>query len=208
MAPTNSRKVRRVKCGEERPVCLRCSSTGRKCEGYERQTYLYVPGGREEEGGFRSTSSQWQLALAPTPFKGRELRSLRFFEERTAAQLNGLFPEDFWGELVPQVAHAESSIRHALIALSGFHESFLVAGSGEGGEANRFGFQQYNLAIRELVHPQMKEGSPLVALLCCLLFISIEVRNLDGPEGASGSVVANDDCSSCKAGFSRQSSYS
>jgi hypothetical protein len=27
-------RVRRVKCGEERPACIRCTSTGRTCDGY------------------------------------------------------------------------------------------------------------------------------------------------------------------------------
>jgi hypothetical protein len=27
-------KIRRKKCGEEKPACLRCTSTGRKCDGY------------------------------------------------------------------------------------------------------------------------------------------------------------------------------
>ncbi|KAK3353156.1 hypothetical protein B0T25DRAFT_518283 [Lasiosphaeria hispida] len=29
-------KIRRVKCGEEKPSCVRCTSTGRTCDGYEQ----------------------------------------------------------------------------------------------------------------------------------------------------------------------------
>ena len=119
------------------------------------------------------SSSVWQLILAPTQFKGKELRSLRFFEERTASQMNGFFPCDFWNELVPQIAHAEPSIRHALVALSGFHEQFMLQDSADESYAN-FGLQQYNLAIKELLNSWTR-GNPLVALLCCVLFVAIEV---------------------------------
>ncbi|KAI1381963.1 hypothetical protein F4677DRAFT_439768 [Hypoxylon crocopeplum] len=32
---TGSSKIRRVKCDETKPACTRCTSTGRKCDGYE-----------------------------------------------------------------------------------------------------------------------------------------------------------------------------
>ena len=115
-----------------------------------------------------------RAALAPNPFSSAELRSLAFFRERTALQIDSFFPSAFWGVLVPQIAHREPSIRHALIALSDFHEQFMLP-SGSNGERPYFGLRQYNLAIRELLDPCATQRTPLIYLLCCLLFVAIEV---------------------------------
>ena len=115
-----------------------------------------------------------KAALAPNPFSAKELRSLLYFRERTASQIDSFFPSAFWGVLVPQIAHREPSIRHALVALSDFHEQFMLP-SGSNGERPYFGLRQYNLAIRELLDPRAPPKTPLVSLLCCLLFITIEV---------------------------------
>ena len=76
--------------------------------------------------------------------------------------------------MVPQIAHMEPSVRHALVALSDFHEQFALE-RGPKPEEPRFGLEQYNLAIRELLDSRARQASPLISLLCCLLFISIEV---------------------------------
>ena len=96
---------------------------------------------------------------------------MRFFRERTVCQLNAFFGSTFWSEVVPRIAYNEPSVRHALIALAGFHERF-TSGSKDR-ERSCFGLQQYNLAIRTLLHSN--QDLPLVGLLCCLLFISIEL---------------------------------
>ena len=115
-----------------------------------------------------------RAALAPNPFSAEELRSLLFFRERTALQIDSFFPSTFWGVLIPQIAQREPSIRHALIALSDFHEHFMLPGSSNG-ERPCFGLRQYNLAIRELLNPCANQKTPLIYLLCCLLFVTIEV---------------------------------
>ena len=89
--------------------------------------------------------------------------------------MSPFFPSSFWSKLVPQIAYSEPSIRHALIALSGFHEQFMLRDVSFSSVKFRYGIQQYNLAIRKLLDLHTRQGSPLVSLLCCLLFISIEL---------------------------------
>ena len=155
-----------MRCGEELPACLNCTSTGRTCDGYRREQESFGPAG---------SMSVWRLNRAPTFFTTEESRSLRFFQERTTLQLGEFFPDNFWKELVPQVARSEPSVRHALIALSSFHERFVQQQQGLGGDESSFGLRQYNSAIRELLDSRALQRSPLVGLLCCLLFTSIEV---------------------------------
>lgn len=156
--------VRRIKCGEERPACIKCTSTGRICDGYS--------GLGIEPWTQPDLMPAWEATIAPTPFRGKESRSLLFFRERTVHQLNSFFPNHFWSDIVPQIAQTEPSVRHALVAFSGFHERF-VRGSIPVDE--HFGFKQYNLAIRQLLECRSSQISQLIGLLCCLLFVSIEV---------------------------------
>ena len=81
---------------------------------------------------------------------------------------------DFWSWLVLSVADTEPVVRHALYALSELHEQFL-SDRGSRGRESRFALRQYNTAIRLLRH-DTGSSSPLVYLLCCLIFVSIEVR--------------------------------
>ena len=89
--------------------------------------------------------------------------------------MNTFFSSCFWSEIIPQIAHTEPSIHHALVTLSVFHEQFILQDCPNNNEQSRFGLQQYNLAIRALLDSKTFQSSPIVGLLCCLLFISIEL---------------------------------
>ena len=83
--------------------------------------------------------------------------------------------DDFWSRLVLQVAHTEPSVRHALFALSGFHEHFLL-GKASDGLQSRYARVQYDLAIKNLLSASQGPDILCAQLICCLAFISIEVR--------------------------------
>ncbi|KAF5989020.1 c6 zinc finger domain-containing protein [Fusarium bulbicola] len=88
--------VRRVKCDEARPSCLRCTSTGRTCDGYEEaaaaeQVLQQQPPTQTVSAGYRNS---------------QEARSIQFFIERTLSQLTSFFPDEFWGISVLQVAQS------------------------------------------------------------------------------------------------------
>ncbi|MCJ1325414.1 hypothetical protein MMC10_002077 [Thelotrema lepadinum] len=159
--------VRHVKCGEERPSCSQCVSTGRTCDGYQyelaRTAGVATIGQIKPQSPPSTTMNEW------------ELRSLQFFQERTASQMSGFFSRSFWSELVPQIAHAEPSILHALVALSNFHEQFMLLDKSDHDARSRSGLHHYNLAIRTLLAPQARSESLLMGLLCCVLFISTEL---------------------------------
>lgn len=44
-------KIRRVKCGEERPSCEKCTSTGRKCDGYSNSANSSSPQEPDADSG-------------------------------------------------------------------------------------------------------------------------------------------------------------
>ena len=104
-----------------------------------------------------------------TPFcKGEyEVRSLEFFQLRSLHVFNDTFPDDFWNITILQLAQIEPAIQHAVLALSAYHE----------GEHEIFALNQFNLAIRALLHPSAA-SQPLskeLQVVSCLIFFNIEV---------------------------------
>ncbi|KAF5630104.1 hypothetical protein F52700_7462 [Fusarium sp. NRRL 52700] len=152
--------VRRVKCDEARPSCLRCMSTGRTCDGYEEtaaeQVLQDLPPIQTVIAGYGNS---------------QEARSIQFFIERTLSQLTSFFPDEFWGISVLQIAQYEPSISHALVSFSAYHEAFT---NGIPGDKMPFALKHYNLSIKELYasHSSLSH----VHLVSCLVFICIEAN--------------------------------
>ena len=151
-----------MKCDETQPFCKKCTSTGRKCDGY----------------GFNATVLQsqtfsiLQLKLNNMPGTPEEKRGFSFFLQKTAPELSGYFTTEFWGQLIVQASIAEPSLRHALIALGSLHEDFtnkrLTYSPGD----HAFAIGQHNQAIGHL-RKLLARGdyAPVTALLSCLLFV-------------------------------------
>lgn len=170
--------VRRVKCDEARPECLRCISTQRVCDGY---LPLDPHVGSGAHPGASSIGIPTSTSAAITAGPSIDIhhacetsrRSFSFFIRRTSSQLAGFFGSEFWERLVPQAAHHESAIRHAVVAIGSLHEQKTV-GRDSG---VRFALEQYNLAIRALLAPlsQNKEQGVDICLMTCILFACFEV---------------------------------
>jgi len=165
--------VRRVKCDETPPSCTKCTSTGRKCDGYQLEA--------------RQTPPEVSKAIIRAPSTGilgstRERRSFCFFQERTAPQLSGYFAGDFWDRLLLQASHHEPCIRHATIALGSLHERFeqdngLVVQSNATGWSDDFALKHYNQAIKYLMEPISRKTQTIdVCLIASVLFACLEVK--------------------------------
>ncbi|KAJ3537250.1 hypothetical protein NM208_g6392 [Fusarium decemcellulare] len=160
--------VQEVKCDEARPACLRCTSTGRKCDGYEvdppnalkpvPQSAVAVPA---TLGSLYATSP--------------EARSFQFFTEKTLAGFQTFFRDDLWSSRVLQVAQSTDCIRHAVVALASYHERYLTHDQAQLPEST-YGLSHYNRAIRELLTPSSHTSfRPHVLILSCIIFVCIEV---------------------------------
>jgi hypothetical protein len=138
------------------------TSTGRVCDGFE------------------ATASQIvQTPPVTQPLKSQassiEIRSIEFFIEKSRTQFAALFQDEWWNTQILQLAYAETSIRHALVALSMHHEKFI---SKKSGVELQFATRQQNLAIRELLHSNQQSLTHLHPMTC-FIFICIEVRLLN-----------------------------
>jgi hypothetical protein len=165
-------RIRRVKCDEARLSCVRCTSTGRKCDGYADHS----------ETGYGQTTcrslavnSPALTALTPQPHSGtdRENRAQEFFQVQTISQLTKVFKSELWDRYVLQLALIEPGVHYAKVALGAMHLSFTTDMSATTKEDELFAIQQYNKAISHIVRP-LKPLSPIVVLVACYMFSCFE----------------------------------
>lgn len=166
-----------MKCDEAKPECGRCTSTGRKCDGYTTTS---------------DTDSQEKriVRVKQTPSKGLtfgiqynalEKRTLDFFRSKTAPCMSGYFQDPVWERLALQASHTEPVIRHAVNALAALHEERCLRADASRGNAELsliqtdFPVRQYAKALSGL---QQLLGSGKASintvLLCALLCVHYE----------------------------------
>ncbi|KAE9362917.1 hypothetical protein N431DRAFT_565038 [Stipitochalara longipes BDJ] len=180
-------KLRGVKCDEENPVCRRCISSGRVCDGYG------IWGGGGNVYGSADRAANLFSSRAPTasriPVLSRrvsqqEKLAFDYFRIRTSIKLPGVLGSGFWETLVFQASSREPAVLHALIALGAVHLSKATEENhGSLSDTNRMSqyeclaLHEYNKAIGHLdVHFRSKSKESLqVALITCMVFICIEL---------------------------------
>lgn len=159
-------RVRRLKCDETRPACLRCTSTGRSCDGYSA------------------------LAIADLPFDipgtEQERHSYHYFRLQTATAILGSQDASYWTTSLLQLSYSQPAVKHALVAMASIHEALestgwsLQANDNERGRALRlFSWKQYNDAIHEVLRATATNSMPLEILivLCLLVSACTQVRS-------------------------------
>ncbi|KAL4740270.1 hypothetical protein BDV11DRAFT_101284 [Aspergillus similis] len=162
-------KARRVKCGEEKPFCFRCTSTGRHCE-YAGTTY----------GTFSSASSATTSAIAttfarsPSPTSTRawrERRAFAYYSQHAAPILGGLDAE-FWSTIVPRICHSEPAVWDAIISISSLFESYKPSNPVRKYQDALGWYSRSVSAVRQ----QIERGCAdvFMGLISCVLFICIE----------------------------------
>ncbi|KAH8433326.1 Zn(II)2Cys6 transcription factor [Aspergillus melleus] len=175
-------RIRRVKCDEARPVCNRCSSTGRKCDGYEVSSVgiakrILIP---------RTYSSPAPCAavgcfphLSPA-----EAESFVYFRDHTSQEAKGWFASAIWQRLILPLAHREFAVMHAAVGVGAMHRStrgqspsLRLPGCMESHRS--FALAQYVKAIRQLRERLYRfehdRQNPEIALVACLLFVCLEM---------------------------------
>lgn len=108
----------------------------------------------------------------------RSRRHFDYFRTHAVYELSWFFDGSNWGSLVLKESHSSAAVRHAVIALACSHQDFrdnLTVAA----QAPQYAYatQQYSKAIRNLIKEtsQDVQESRLKALMCGLLFISIEI---------------------------------
>ncbi|KAH6883833.1 hypothetical protein B0T10DRAFT_136667 [Thelonectria olida] len=153
-------KVRRVKCDELRPACDRCTSTGRKCDGYVSASTPVAGPGRP---------------VRLSRLASREARAQEFFYHETVPQLSGFFGRPFWNTVL-QFSLTESSIRHASVALATLHEEHSTPASliTKQKDSLKFAMQSYNRAISTILRTASDPTSMPLVVVASIVFTCFE----------------------------------
>ncbi|KAK5675080.1 hypothetical protein LTS10_012154 [Elasticomyces elasticus] len=161
-------KIRRIKCDEVKPSCKRCTSTGRKCDGY------ILPEACSE----RVLPSPSLALCTDTTSNALERRTFDFFRSRTAPSVSGYFNDPVWDRLVLQFCQSEPTVRYAVNAVGALHEERYLRHS-----ARNIGLQvshvrtsfptvQYSMALRGLQGLLGAENISLDLVMICILLMA------------------------------------
>ncbi|KAJ5946282.1 hypothetical protein N7454_003121 [Penicillium verhagenii] len=172
-------KIRRVKCGEEKPLCLRCVKTGRKCE------YGATDPSSSTFPTLYTGSPSYSLAESPNKDCG-ERRAFEYYVQNVSKGLAAGMNLDFWTKVAPQICRSEPAVWDAIISISVLYEHpdqcldfpLLRFNQGKNYSLNhtqRDALTWYSRAISN-VHSQIVRGKadPYIALISCVLFICVE----------------------------------
>lgn len=154
----------------------RCTSTGRKCDGYPKpkdvfQIQVFSPNG---------PITRVQPTLSLTSGLGGSVAYLAFYHEYAAPSLSSRFDHEFWSRTSLQMAYAEPAVRHAVVALGYLNKT--ESGSlkharhqFQSAHGNWIFLHHYNQAVRKLVDRMTEPSySPDIGMVTCLLFVCIE----------------------------------
>lgn len=168
-------KARRVKCGEERPICKNCHALDRTCfyrptpQSYRRTS------SEDEDFGPSSPTPSSELALSPIERTPETTQLQQFCMSTSLAVFKNLGRpfETFWTSAVPKLSLSEPCVAHIMVALAARQRaSFYVSNGVERPHLIKVYNKHYLDALGLL---SGTDGSkPEVILLCCLMFISME----------------------------------
>ncbi|KAF5637885.1 transcriptional regulatory moc3 [Fusarium sp. NRRL 52700] len=128
-------RIRRVKCDEDKPSCHHCTSTGRKCDGYDLTTL--ASGGRIQRQPIVSGGSD------------AESQAIYQFRTRIATLIASSFDADFWTYDVLHKSDTYTPVRHGLAALASAYQKSILLGI-KPASCDVFIFCQYEKAMKSL----------------------------------------------------------
>lgn len=183
--------------------CEKCTSTGRKCDGYEDNVLEAQPVARSRTAKAATKqpkTSRRARALVPVsaaaataqpfsvswlPFYGGELqkRNFDFFQSVTSSALSSFYGSEFWARETLQVAHQYPALFHAITAFGSIHHSYLsdetpsdVPRIGTNNHIE-FGLSEFNKAIKSMsalmTQKELSARDQQVILTTCVLFTGL-----------------------------------
>ncbi|KAK2591277.1 hypothetical protein QQS21_011029 [Conoideocrella luteorostrata] len=164
-------KVRKIKCDETRPYCLRCLRTGRQCDGYPVTSQP-------------STILSRAVMQAHPDFESQaEARAFDFYLKSSSAALSGDMDTELWCRMVIQLSIREPAVKHAALAISSLHRRVDMTYREDRQKRQsldvdeRFALTQYGKAMQALRLWKPAAGDQdraTIPLILCLLFVAIE----------------------------------
>ncbi|KAJ5485088.1 transcriptional regulator family: Fungal Specific TF [Penicillium diatomitis] len=164
-------KIRKVKCGEEKPTCRRCSSTGRRCEYGDLQTRVLSPG--------------FHRSITPAS-NYTERRAFEYYVQHASKRLAAGMNLEFWTNVAPQICRTEPAVWDAIISISALYEypdqcldmplvNFQPQKKRRLTQVQQEALLWYSRSISSLQTKIVRgTADAYIALISCVLFICIE----------------------------------
>ena len=189
-------KIRRKKCGEEKPSCKRCTSTGRTCDGYEStqsrpytlktesspDSAIDLSFDRTEESADLSTSHPVVTHThAPTlcrPPKSDwfttddDFYCFDYFRNRTGPAVSAYFDSKIWRTWMVRACFLHPAALQAAAAVGASHRRFELGISSEAFQFCAIADRQYCKALKHLARDLQSDhflGSEVVMMVSLLL---------------------------------------
>ncbi|KAG7038824.1 C6 zinc finger domain protein [Colletotrichum scovillei] len=172
-------RFRHVRCGMERPSCLRCSSTGRVCDFVEDSN-------NERRSSLLAKSAYVSIVPRPNPNDAiyqpapQTGRWINFYQGHSAPEFAGYFDVEFWSTTILQLSYREQCVHQMLVAIGSLHES-LKSGLAQHSDSNavslyKYAEAEYTRAVSLLnTHMTHRGWSALeITLVCSILGIMFE----------------------------------
>lgn len=140
-----------MKCDETKPNCKRCTTTGRRCDGYNLPKPLLFEIGQDKD-------ERW---------------SFHYYRDRTSSQINSVADQAFWNRWIIQVGYSRDIVRHALVAIGSYHEGVDHLDQGRRTDKHQFALQQYNKSINGILKSSADSDIEEI-LLSIILFTFFE----------------------------------
>ncbi|CAG7918931.1 unnamed protein product [Penicillium olsonii] len=162
-------KIRRIRCGEEKPSCVKCTSTGRQC------AYSVL----QPQRALASPFPQWHSGQ-------RERRAFEFYFHQAGPALAGIIDLTFWNGAVLQMCRLEPAVWDAVISLSALYECPPINDSSPFSLIHspadvRYDYHHEALvwysrslaALQQRIHRGVADVT--ISTIACILFIAIEL---------------------------------
>ncbi|MCJ1389689.1 hypothetical protein MMC18_002546 [Xylographa bjoerkii] len=184
-------KIRHVKCDEQKPNCLRCSSTGRTCDGYGVEVSAQSTLVEDFQVISLGHSACFNSPSVSIPGNEKERRSFDFFRFQTLQELEIALNTPAWNRLILQASHSSPVIRNAAIALGSLGERFYINEvlTRDNAAANschvyaRLQYQKALQGLRDYLYYNKGEYTVGLTLISCFMFVVFEF--MQGNEAAA-----------------------
>ncbi|KAH8588506.1 hypothetical protein B0O99DRAFT_600739 [Bisporella sp. PMI_857] len=178
-------KIRRVKCDERKPGCLRCEKFGRVCDGYEaKRSPTPAPSSKAVSRPVRLLPSgliQIAPSRMPPNIKFQEPHQEQYFRlfcDETSRACAGGWEHPLWEDIILRACHEEPCILQCAVAIAALDKSCKTKDVSSNYEAaeehHRYALQQYGKALQGLQEVTMRGNSTRMALIASLLIYCFE----------------------------------
>ncbi|RTE72658.1 hypothetical protein BHE90_012920 [Fusarium euwallaceae] len=153
-------RIRRVKCDEKKPSCRRCTSTGRKCDGYPPPKQPRLDAVSIVVMGPTTGSCS-----TPGACPAKSKQSFQMFSQLYAPMLSSYGTEGFWGMVVLQASHVDESIKHLVIAAANLSST------------NNIPFLAHYSRALQILSRSQNVDVIIILIACVLLTVCEELQN-------------------------------